>query len=485
MLTRSSRAAALCHSVSTVYVTVPASPVTETIYAATAGTGLEGSSINENDRTVLNTLPATQVFSVVEASSSPSKEVKAVATVRSTILITVSGTITVTETEASTTFEPTSTVSGTAQAYTGLAPTGWNATTLTIAKLPSTKLAYSKPIKTESDKPKQTRSSPRASAFHVKARDIGDSVIATVEGKVVSWSNNYEGSTTASSTAIASSTPLDAVPIYPWDVNPSSSSQGPISSSSVASSTSAPVTVLPIYPWDPLPAQVSSAKTSDLFTTSAATTSSTAATAEPISCGNSSASFTITFDDLPHFSISNDPQGQDIPPIFNPYRKLYFEEHFGYVPPPSDPYPPHSPPQLAVYRASGAASDGSPSAGLEASGEIGAGPHASDSAYWIDAHSAYLGCADGTPSACLLTIQGHFNDAERPVVAQLIELPSCPGLQGCSLISVEFDSIFRGMSGFQITAAVGNKPVDYYMDDLALAWSNNTCAAQQERASSK
>lgn len=78
----------------------------------------------------------------------------------------------------------------------------------------------------------------------------------------------------------------------------------------------------------------------------------------------------------------------DIPPIFNPYDKLYWAAGFGYVPPPSDPFPPVSPPQLAVYRVTSDTDvDASPDAGDESVGEFGAGPRASDSAYWIDAFS--------------------------------------------------------------------------------------------------
>lgn len=191
------------------------------------------------------------------------------------------------------------------------------------------------------------------------------------------------------------------------------------------------------------------------------------------------------FDDLPHFSVENGTQPLDTPPIFNPYRKLYWADHFGYVPPPSDPYPPASPPQLAVYRASGTASDGSPDAGLEVSGEIGAGPRSSDSAYWIDAHSAAIGCSDGSSSACLLTVHGYVLGQGEPQVTQIVELPSCPGFRDCSLTDVSFAPEFRNLTGLQMNAAIGNTAVNYYIDDMSLSWSNNSCGAQRERATSE
>ena len=204
--------------------------------------------------------------------------------------------------------------------------------------------------------------------------------------------------------------------------------------------------------------------------------------------------FVIDFDDLPHFSTGSEPNDTDTPPIFNPYRKLYFEEHFGYVPPPTDPFPPHSPPQLAVYREEdpnvtvaldNTGETGSPDAGLLLIGEIGAGPRAYDSAYWIDAYSAWLGCANSGPDDCIITVQGYIYGDNTSLVTQDFTQPPCPGLKNCSLALVEFGDGFRALTGLQIIATVDSNPVDWYMDDLALGWSNNTCAAQLERSSSE
>lgn len=192
----------------------------------------------------------------------------------------------------------------------------------------------------------------------------------------------------------------------------------------------------------------------------------------------------IKFDDLPHFSTSGDEV--DIPPIFNPYRKLFFEDHYGYVPPPSDPFPPISPPQLAVYRANqGLNVDGSPDAGLESVGEFGAGPRASDSAYWIDAFSLWLGCENVGPSDCVITINGYNSAHSTRVVSKTVTQPPCPGLVNCKLALVEFTDDFRNLAGIQILAAVDRKLTAYYIDDVSLGWSNNTCAAQKKRSSAR
>jgi len=217
--------------------------------------------------------------------------------------------------------------------------------------------------------------------------------------------------------------------------------------------------------------------------TDISSTGSPAAPIETSSCGDTSAMFTVNFDDLPFFSTVSDDA--DVPPIFNPYRKLYWEGHFGYIPPPTDPFPPHSPPQLAVYRASNVDVDGSSDAGLELTGEVGAGPRADNNAYWIDAYSAWLGCANSGPDDCNITINGYANAGSVAAVTQTITQPPCLGLKDCSLALVAFNAGFRGLDGLQIVASVDSKAVDYYMDDLQLGWSNNSCAAQQLRSSSE
>ena len=162
---------------------------------------------------------------------------------------------------------------------------------------------------------------------------------------------------------------------------------------------------------------------------------------------------------------------------------MFFQEYFGYVPPPSDPFPPISPPQLAVYRAESSGATGSPEAGLELTGEIGSGPRASQSAYWIDAYSAYLGCTNAGPDDCTFMVKGYQNWSTSSVITQGFTQPPCPEMKNCSLALVEFADGFRGLTGLQIIATVGMTSVDWYMDNLSLGWSNNTCAAQLERSS--
>ena len=255
--------------------------------------------------------------------------------------------------------------------------------------------------------------------------------------------------------------------IYPWDLSPAPSVPG------TGTSVLASLTVI-----SPLLSKASSVTSTSVGTAAMPATSA---------CDGAVVSprFVVDFDDLPHFSTGSDPSDTDAPPIFNPYRKLYWEGHFGYVPPPTDPFPPHSPPQLAVYQGVGLAINPSLDAGLEFTGELGAGPRAADSAYWIDAYSAWLGCANSGPHYCHIEVRGYAYGTTMSIATQFFDQPPCPGLKNCSLALVEFASGFSGLSGLQIIATVADKPVTWYMDDLSLGWSNNTCAAQLERSSSE
>jgi hypothetical protein len=94
------------------------------------------------------------------------------------------------------------------------------------------------------------------------------------------------------------------------------------------------------------------------------------------------------------------------------------------------------------------------------------------------------GCANGGPDDCAITITGYAN-GEDTVAGQTLRQPSCPGLKNCALAFVTFDEGFRNLTTLQIVATINGKAVDWYMDDLELRWSNNTCAAQLMRSSSK
>jgi len=652
--------------VSTIYVTVPASPITKTVFTTSHGSSGNYAGAGTADLstlTVTSLHASTQVINLMPASDKPgpysftedngttswmggqtppasAQLITSTSTITlhpvSTIVpdasqgtsditatphLTLSATETVTHTitETLTHFIPTVPAS---TRYPGYGSAGWNASLTTFLKH-TTAATGSRAFKPSGQEPASknltsyhtaavvTPTAYGKSPRHIKARQVGGIVVATIDGVAVSWTNGFDGSSptisytgpafvpvtataptftgnagykfptltlplpdqptfndtingpvssalhTGSTSSAASKT---TVAIYPWDLNPTPSVSAKISTSSIVNPwtnlqpglnppPSVPsgfqwiptafsakiLTSSIVNPWtnlqpglNPPPSvpsgfqwiptatspfssaaqtpathpavqtehsrSVTSSEHTVVTTppyrtrpsqnyTDISSTGSPAAPIETSSCGDTSAMFTVNFDDLPFFSTVSDDA--DVPPIFNPYRKLYWEGHFGYVPPPTDPFPPHSPPQLAVYRASNVDVDGSSDAGLELTGEVGAGPRADNNAYWIDAYSAWLGCANSGPDDCNITINGYANAGSVAAVTQTITQPPCLGLKDCSLALVAFNAGFRGLDGLQIVASVDSKAVDYYMDDLQLGWSNNSCAAQQLRSSSE
>lgn len=118
-------------------------------------------------------------------------------------------------------------------------------------------------------------------------------------------------------------------------------------------------------------------------------------------------------------------------------------------------------------------------------GDITDGPYDGLRAFWFDAHGAWLGCNNAGPDPCVFNVTGSTWDPKRGDDVETyntrIELPPCPNFKDCKLQHVDFPDNFRGLSGIQIEAFVKNKPVMFFMDDLALGWYDNSCEAGMQR----
>ena len=118
-------------------------------------------------------------------------------------------------------------------------------------------------------------------------------------------------------------------------------------------------------------------------------------------------------------------------------------------------------------------------------GEFGAGPRARDSTYWIDAYGASMGCDNRGPEDCIVTFSGfrYVKSVDQEVlqISTNVTVPPCPELRNCSLHPVTLGDGFTGLSGLRVVARVGDKPVIWFMDDVHLEWTNNTCAAGLQR----
>lgn len=179
----------------------------------------------------------------------------------------------------------------------------------------------------------------------------------------------------------------------------------------------------------------------------------------------------------------------DAPPVFNPYHHMYFSDGFVYAPPPSVPFVAVSSPRLVTFVANETGDNDNHSEGGQLSGEIGAGTRRSSNAFWFNAHSAYLGCENHSAHQCVLKITGlvYQSETKSEVAAfhQTVKLLPCYLPNNCHLTQIDFAESMKGLSGLRIQASVNDEPVSWFMDNLALGWSNNTCAAGLLRARSR
>jgi hypothetical protein len=205
----------------------------------------------------------------------------------------------------------------------------------------------------------------------------------------------------------------------------------------------------------------------------------------PTSCGESG-NFTLNFDDT--VVGPNEDQILAVNGLANPYHHLFYANGYTYVPDKWEPYPAISQPNIAMFLPlTGRLLPNQPFTGTLLPGELGAGPRASVSAYWFNAYSGYFGCALSGISSCVLRISGYRYDAvlqeEVLVVEQNATLAACWGYMDCRLTQVLFSDEFQALSGIQFnayTAGLGIPQV-HMVDDLRMAWYNNSCSAGIQR----
>jgi hypothetical protein len=124
------------------------------------------------------------------------------------------------------------------------------------------------------------------------------------------------------------------------------------------------------------------------------------------------------------------------------------------------------------------------------SGEIGEDLYPdSDSAFWFNLYSMYLGCDSPGPEPCIFEVTGlHWNATvanETTSFVQNFTLPACPGLKNCQLSQVFLPDAARNLSGIEISAVSAGQPSMWFMDDAKMGWSDSSCRAGLKRQRSR
>ncbi|KAF2088526.1 hypothetical protein K490DRAFT_39346, partial [Saccharata proteae CBS 121410] len=180
----------------------------------------------------------------------------------------------------------------------------------------------------------------------------------------------------------------------------------------------------------------------------------------------------------------------------SPYHHLFFANGFAYVPKPYEPFAPVSGPHLAIFLPNLTTPQYvNVREGELPPGAIGAGTEATDSAFWFDAYSTYAACDNKGPTTCDFTVTGYrWDDAsqkETTVATQQTLIKPCPAQGDCSLTEIIFNDDFHNLSMISFDARyngenAANLPSDIFLlDNLKLAWFNNSCAAGAVRESGK
>ncbi len=170
-------------------------------------------------------LVTSTLFITLQPVSTPVSESASAA--MTTSYVTISSTQTVTHTYTKTLIESLSTMPGstktyTGHGYTGLGSAGWNSTLTTFLKLKviPTGSGRATPSVYEPGAPIDSWSrqggvdaSPTSSTNStrpIKPRQVGEIIVATVDGVAVSWTNNYDGSAPTFSEAGPTFVPVTA-----------------------------------------------------------------------------------------------------------------------------------------------------------------------------------------------------------------------------------------------------------------------------------
>lgn len=189
------------------------------------------------------------------------------------------------------------------------------------------------------------------------------------------------------------------------------------------------------------------------------------------------------FDDIPPLQVSSNQTNVQPAPVFNPYHQFDFSDGFTVVPPPKDPYRPLSPPLLLQFVPNYNINGTNPSAGpdtneLGYTGQISDGDHALTGCFLFNVYGGAFGCdSDGPP--CDFTFSGYQHNVttgnDTLIAIQDFAVPACPPLSNCALASITLDDAFHNLTDVRINVTVASVPKMWWMDNLSLGWTDNSC----------
>ncbi|KAH8890492.1 hypothetical protein GQ53DRAFT_747519, partial [Thozetella sp. PMI_491] len=156
-------------------------------------------------------------------------------------------------------------------------------------------------------------------------------------------------------------------------------------------------------------------------------------------------------------------------PVPEPYRRFSFSSGFKVEPPPTSRFHPSSGKLMLLHNSS----NSDPA-------QIGVGPLDANPCFRFDFVGASLGC-NSTDLACVFNITALRRDGTGAVAqnSKILEVPACTKKTGCTLEPRAIDPTegFSNLVGVNITLTVGGHQQAWWVDDIKIAWSDNSCSA--------
>jgi len=270
--------------------------------------------------------------------------------------------------------------------------------------------------------------------------------------------NNTASATSAGASDMASIISLAAAETIASSDTVSSTTASTLSPSSRGTSTST--------------SSVSSYNTSTAPSAAATAVSSVCPNARNFDLGN----FTLTFDDAGHLNQNGTITGA---PLFAPYHYFNFGEDISVVPLPVVPYVAETLPELLEFWYDSDTIHHAPLNGTIFAYDLSQGNHG---CYQFNVYGASMGCNSTNGFDCKFTFTGAYTGPAGPtsvVATQSITVPACKTLSqdNCHLVPITLDPTFTGLTTLTVGVTVDGVPASWWMDDLALGWTNNTCDA--------
>jgi hypothetical protein len=114
------------------------------------------------------------------------------------------------------------------------------------------------------------------------------------------------------------------------------------------------------------------------------------------------------------------------------------------------------------------------------SGDIGNADHGALGCFSFNVYGASFGC-DSTGPDCVFAFTGYkYSNATglpTSIASETASISACPALKDCQLSPINLDSTFQNLDIIRINVTVAGQPKMWWMDNLRMGWTDNSCSS--------